>query len=89
MLKPAGPKIDTNRNGETVKRAKMVKQVKNGKAAKPEGSVKWRNGKTDKTGNWFGWPNGKTNDRAKMVKSVNGKIVKMVSQVGREKMVKC
>ena len=28
MLKPAGPKIDTNGNGETVKRAKMVKLVK-------------------------------------------------------------
>ena len=28
MLKPAGPKIDTNGNGETVKRAKMIKLVK-------------------------------------------------------------
>ena len=39
MLKPVGPKIDTNGNGETVKRDKMVKleNAKIGKMVKPAG----------------------------------------------------
>ena len=51
MLKPTGPKIDTNEKRGNQLRAQNGKLVKNGKTDKPEGSVKWRNGKTDKTGN--------------------------------------
>ena len=38
MLKQAGPKIDTNGNSATVRRAKMVKLVKMVKAVKPAGA---------------------------------------------------